>query len=125
MSQYFTMPFVCLILVITAGLSLPAITAVFVQLKNKRPRNCFYEDVDGYGTPETITRFSNGGVKTAILLFAILGNGISVVILLVLILPNGAVDQILELGLFTGAWVSACPNNSMVISDTHFVRALS
>ncbi|KAL7808977.1 P-loop containing nucleoside triphosphate hydrolase protein [Trichoderma aethiopicum] len=48
-------------------LTLPAVFALLSQIRNRSPKDNFYQDVDGTSTPEAVASFSNKWPKIAIL----------------------------------------------------------
>ncbi|KAF2827753.1 hypothetical protein CC86DRAFT_289304 [Ophiobolus disseminans] len=107
MSHPLDLPLACIALVTIASLCLPAIVTTFVQLRNHRPINRFYEDVDGCGTPESITAFSNRRCKILILVFSTFGVVVSVSIFRLEILRGGNYDRKLETGVMAGSWYAS------------------
>ena len=105
MSQSVDLPLVFAALAIIASSCLPAIAAILTQLRSNRPRDRFYEDADGHGTPETIAKFSNRGSKIVILFFSASGFGTSVAILVLEVLGKASYERRLETGLLTSSWV--------------------
>jgi len=106
MSQPIDLPLACAVLFIIVSSCLPAITGLFTQLYNNAPRNYFYEDVDGCGTPESIALFSNRSYKNVIIFFSASGFGISVALLILECSGRANYGTKLEAGIFTSAWVS-------------------
>ncbi|CAG9962913.1 unnamed protein product [Clonostachys byssicola] len=86
--------------------ALPAATALIVQLREGKPRNRFYEDADGTATPEALARFSNRGVKAAIVFFSLCGVGSSTAILVRSSFIEQGNQWLLEYGFVIGAWAS-------------------
>lgn len=85
--------------------ALPAVTALVVQLREGKPRNRFYEDADGTATPESLARFSNRGVKAAIVFFSFCGVGSSTAVLVRSSFIEQSNQWLLEYGFVIGAWV--------------------
>ncbi|UKZ75371.1 hypothetical protein TrVFT333_003054 [Trichoderma virens FT-333] len=56
-------------------LSLPAVFALLTQIRNRTPKDNFYQDVDGTSTPEAVASFSNKWPKVAILLLSLTSFG--------------------------------------------------
>jgi hypothetical protein len=106
MSHPLDLPLACIALVAITSLCLPAMATAFAQLRNNWPINRFYEDVDGCGTPESITVFSNRQCKIWILVFSTFGFVVSISILLLEILGGGNYDRKLETGIMASSWVS-------------------
>ncbi|KAK7224969.1 hypothetical protein V2G26_012972 [Clonostachys chloroleuca] len=84
--------------------ALPAVTALVVQLREGKPRNRFYEDADGTATPESLARFSNRGVKAAIVFFSFCGVGSSTAVLVRSSFIEQSNQWLLEYGFVIGAW---------------------
>lgn len=78
------------------------------QWRSGKPRDRFYEDVDGTATPETIAEFSNKGIKTILLLFSIIGISSSVGYLTLVCLHKVSDGWVLQSSLHTASWV--CSN---------------
>ncbi|KAL6813453.1 P-loop containing nucleoside triphosphate hydrolase protein [Trichoderma sp. SZMC 28013] len=55
--------------------SLPAVFALLAQIRNRTPKDNFYQDVDGTSTPEAVASFSNKWPKVAILLLSLTSFG--------------------------------------------------
>jgi hypothetical protein len=106
MSHPLDLPLAYIALVTIVSLCLPAMATSFVQLQDNTPINRFYEDVDGCGTPESITSFSNRRCKILILLFSISGVIVSVFLFLLEILGGENSDRKLETGVMASSWVS-------------------
>jgi hypothetical protein len=92
-------------LAITTSLCLPAVATFLNELRYNRPRDRFYEDRDGCGTPDTIAKFSNRSFKFAILFLSAMGLSISLVILILEYLGRANYEWRLETGLLTSSWV--------------------
>ena len=86
----------------------PAVVAIIKQLRNRKPKDNFYQDIDGKSTPEAIAAFSTRLPKTIIVGLSILGAGTSIATSILCTLGNGSRDSILENWLTTASWVS-CP----------------
>lgn len=90
------------------GLSgLPGLFAILAQIRNRTPKDNFYEDIDGKATPESIAAFSNTRPKVAILTLSVLGLGLSVAISVLDTLHPTYDGMLLPNWLFTGTWVSS------------------
>lgn len=85
---------------------LPGLFAILSQIRNRTPKDNFYEDLDGKATPESIAAFSNKKPKTAILLLSILGVGLSVAVSVLATLNPTRDDLLLPNWLYTATWVS-------------------
>jgi len=106
MNQPIDLPLASAVLVIIVSSCLPAITGLLIQLYNNAPRNYFYEDADGCGTPESVALFSNRSCKNIILFFSAAGFGISVALVILECSGTANHGTKLEAGIFTSAWVS-------------------
>ncbi|KAK1597465.1 ABC transporter [Colletotrichum navitas] len=62
---------------VVALTSVPALVGLVKQFRTRRPKDHFYEDVDGKSTAESSAAFSNRWPKTFIFLFALLGLAVS------------------------------------------------
>lgn len=97
------------VLALAALSSIPAVFALAFRLRDRKPKDRFYEDADGSSTPEALARFSNRRSKAAILLFSALGAGISIAILALSVISDDDGDEesrVLEHGLLAATWVS-------------------
>lgn len=89
------------------GLSaLPAIFAILAQLRNRTPKDNFYQDVDGKSTPQIIAAFSTRLPKTLILSLSTIGLGTSIAVALLSTLQHSQHGLFLENWLSTASWVS-------------------
>lgn len=79
---------------------------VFRQLRIGKPKDWFYEDVDGYATPKALAEFSCRGIKVAVLLFSAIGTGTSIAGLVLSTVYKFRHGFLLENGLNAAAWVS-------------------
>ncbi|KAM0262906.1 hypothetical protein ACHAQJ_001499 [Trichoderma viride] len=75
---YLVLPLSIAGLTIVGLSSLPAVFALLSQIRNRTPKDNFYQDIDGTSTPEAIAAFSNKWSKLAILLLSLIGFGASV-----------------------------------------------
>lgn len=99
------------------GLSaVPAVSAIVSQLRNRTPKDNFYEDIDGKSTPEAIAAFSNRAPKIFILVFSIVGLGTSIAISVLSSLNLGQDELVGENWLVFGAWVSPPPQRQSIPS---------
>ena len=92
-----------------AGLStIPGVLAFLAQLRERTPKDNFYEDEDGKSTPEAVAAFSQKWQKFTVSLVAAIGFGTSLAVSLVSLLgPHHDHDVLgLENWLATAAWVS-------------------
>ncbi|KAF1996082.1 P-loop containing nucleoside triphosphate hydrolase protein [Amniculicola lignicola CBS 123094] len=64
-------------LVIASIFTLVALRAVYLQYHDGKPKDRFYQDIDGSATPEAIASLSSRRVKFAILYYSILGTATS------------------------------------------------
>jgi len=78
---------------------------LFSDLRENRPRDRFYVDSDGDGTPDTIAKFSNRHNKIAILSFSALGVFASSTLFMVEYLEKGDHEQKVKSALVAGSWV--------------------
>ncbi|KAL7943262.1 P-loop containing nucleoside triphosphate hydrolase protein [Trichoderma barbatum] len=60
--------------------SLPAVFALLSQIRNRTPKDNFYQDIDGTSTPEAVASFSNRWPKIAILAFSLISFGTSLAV---------------------------------------------
>ncbi|KAF5008190.1 hypothetical protein FDECE_5523 [Fusarium decemcellulare] len=104
MSQTLSVALNCVALTIAALSAFVALLAVFSQLRSGKPKDRFYEDVDGIATPDSLVRFSNKGAKTGILLFSACGAGTSIGSLVLSSLSKVKDGSIVENGLQMAAW---------------------
>lgn len=82
----------------------PAIVAILAQLRNRTPRDNFYEDRDGKATPESIAAFSNRRPKIVILLLSSVGAGTSIAIAILSTIDRAKYGFFLENWLTAAAW---------------------
>ncbi|KAF4472248.1 ATP-dependent bile acid permease [Fusarium albosuccineum] len=104
MSQTLSVALSSVALTIAALSAFVALLAVFGQLRSGKPKDRFYEDVDGIATPESLAKFSNKGAKTGILLSSACGAGTSIGSLVLLSLSKVKNESILKSGLQVAAW---------------------
>ncbi|KAH7320049.1 P-loop containing nucleoside triphosphate hydrolase protein [Stachybotrys elegans] len=72
------MPLAAAGLAVVGLASLPGLSAIASQIRNKTPKDNFYEDIDGKSTPEALAAFSNKASKAAILILSINGFALSI-----------------------------------------------
>ncbi|KAK2023512.1 ABC transporter [Colletotrichum zoysiae] len=92
---------------VVALTSVPALAGLVKQFKTRRPKDHFYEDVDGKSTAESSAAFSNRWPKTLIFLFALLGLAVSIAnsVVAVSSLHTGRYDSLFVADwLATGTW---------------------
>lgn len=53
--------------------TIPGALAIQTQIRDRTPKDNFYQDQDGVSTPEALAAFSNRTPKTTILLLSVLG----------------------------------------------------
>ncbi|KAI5467371.1 P-loop containing nucleoside triphosphate hydrolase protein [Mariannaea sp. PMI_226] len=99
-----TLPLTCFGLATVALSAFPALTAIFTQLRNRTPKDNFYEDEDGKATPESIASFSNRRSKMVILLLSSGGIGTSIAIAVLSTLDRTKDTLFLENWLTAAAW---------------------
>lgn len=85
--------------------SVPAVSALVVQLTTREPRSDTYEDEDGKATPESIKAYSAKWPKAFIVLFALLASATSIATAISTTLHAGKDDLFLENWLSAGASV--------------------
>lgn len=107
MSEAFMLPLTGAGLAVVALSASPAILAILTQISNRTPKDNFYEDHDGQGTPESIAAFSNRRTKSTILLLSALGLGTSIAVSVLSSLQQAKYGLFLENWLITAAWVSS------------------
>ncbi|KAK1994844.1 ABC transporter [Colletotrichum falcatum] len=88
---------------VVALTSVPALAGLVKQLRTRRPKDHFYEDVDGKSTAESSAAFSNRWPKTLIFLFAFLGLAVSLANSIVSTTSLGAGKSD---GLFIADWLA-------------------
>ena len=91
---------------ITALSTVPGFLAFLAQWRDRKPKDNFYQDVDGKATPESNAAFSNKSQKLAILSLSITGLGLSIAISVLATLNHTAGEHLLEDWFSTGALVS-------------------
>ncbi|TQN66171.1 ABC transporter ATP-binding protein/permease VMR1, partial [Colletotrichum shisoi] len=91
-------------LAVAALLSSVAAYNVFRQLRIGKPKDCFYEDVDGCATPKALAEFSSRGIKVAVLLFSAIGTGTSIAGLVLSTVYKFRHGFLLENSLNAAAW---------------------
>jgi hypothetical protein len=90
------------------GLStLPAVFALLHQIRNRTPKDNFYQDVDGTSTPEAVASFSNKWPKIAILVSSLAAFGPSLALSSLSTLHSDQDDLLIPNWLATAALV--CP----------------
>ena len=101
-------------LAVVGAATLPGISAIVVQNRNRTPKDNFYEDIDGKSTPEAVAAFSQKIPKTAILLLSVVGFGLSVAISVLSTLNSGPHGLFVVNWLSTATWVSAVESCGVV-----------
>ncbi|KAJ3541459.1 hypothetical protein NM208_g4600 [Fusarium decemcellulare] len=104
MSQTLSVALSSVALAIVAFLAFVALLVVFGQWRSGKPKDRFYEDVDGTATPESLAKFSNKGAKTGILFFSACGAGTSIGSLVLSSLSKLKDGSVVENGLQMAAW---------------------
>ncbi|KAL2675266.1 hypothetical protein Neosp_011449 [[Neocosmospora] mangrovei] len=89
-------------LALVALATTPALVAVIAQLRNRTPKDHFYEDEDGKSTPESIAAFSNRLPKAFILASSTIGFGTWIATSIFSSLELSS--KLLENWLIAGAW---------------------
>ncbi|KAF7558292.1 hypothetical protein G7046_g5857 [Stylonectria norvegica] len=84
--------------------ALPALIAILKQVRNRTPKDNFYEDEDGKSTPEAIAAFSNRVIKIVILGLSLVGVGTSIAITVLHTLQHTQDGSLLEKLLSTASW---------------------
>jgi hypothetical protein len=107
MSEGLVLPLTSVGLAFVALCASPAIIAILTQLRDRTPKDNFYEDRDGKATPESIAAFSNRRPKTVILLLSSVGAGTSIAIAILSTIDRVKYGSFLENWLIAAAWVSA------------------
>lgn len=117
MNQDAILPLAAVGLGIVGLASLPGLSAIRTQIRNRTPRDNFYEDVDGKSTPEAIAAFSQKREKIAILVLASLSFDTSIAVSILSTL-NVSHD-----GLLLVNWLSTATSVSVKLSpkDGHFI----
>ncbi|KAJ3529707.1 hypothetical protein NM208_g9637 [Fusarium decemcellulare] len=103
-SDNFTVPVTGTGLAIVALATAPALGAVIAQLRDRTPKDNFYEDVDGQSTPESIAAFSNRRPKISILAFSTVGFGTAIAISVLSAINPPSNVLLLENWLTAGGW---------------------
>ncbi|PNY26446.1 ATP-dependent bile acid permease [Tolypocladium capitatum] len=106
MGEYMLLPLSAAALGITGLASIPAVFAILSQIRNRTPKDNFYEDKDGKSTPEAIAAFSNKVPKTVIVLLSILGFASTAVVSVLTTLDSARHDLFLESWLMTASWAA-------------------
>ncbi|GAB0131908.1 hypothetical protein EsDP_00000361 [Epichloe bromicola] len=91
---------------VTGLIALPALFAQLSQVRDRTPRDNFYQDVDGKSTPETMAAFSNTKPKVCLLVFSVTGFGLSVAVTVLSILHPLGDGLALENWLSNGCWAA-------------------
>jgi hypothetical protein len=91
-------------LALVAVATTPALVAVIAQLRQRTPKDHFYEDEDGKSTPESTAAFSNRLPKASILASSTIGFGTWIAVSVFSSLELSS--KLLENWLIAGAWVS-------------------
>ncbi|KAG6263206.1 hypothetical protein E4U49_002474 [Claviceps purpurea] len=91
---------------VTCLSSLPGLFALLAQLRDRTPRDNFYEDVDGKSTPESMAAFSNKAPKICLLISSVIGFGLSIAATISSILDPLGDDLVLENWLSNGCWAA-------------------
>ncbi|RFU76757.1 abc transporter, transmembrane domain, type 1 [Trichoderma arundinaceum] len=100
---YLVLPLSIAGLAIVGLSSLPAVVALLSQIRNRTPKDNFYQDIDGTSTPEAIASFSNRWPKVALLLLSLTGFGTSVALSVLSTLRSGKDDLFIPNWLITAA----------------------
>jgi hypothetical protein len=103
---YLVLPFSITGLTIVGLLSLPGVFALLSQIRNRTPKDNFYQDIDGTSTPEAVASFSNKWPKFAILLLSLTSFGASVALSVLSSLHSDKDDLFVPNWLITAALVS-------------------
>lgn len=90
----------------TGVAGIPSLLAILAQVRNRTPKDNFYEDIDGKSTPESSAAFSNTKPKLAILFLSAAGFGLSLAVSVLGFLHPLRDGLILPNWLLTGIWVS-------------------
>lgn len=94
-------------LVVAGLLSLPAVSALLVQIRNRTPKDNFYQDIDGTSTPEAVAAFSNKWPKAAVLGLSLASFGPSIALSVLSSIHSAKDDLFLPNWLTTAALVSS------------------
>lgn len=86
--------------------SLPAVFALLAQIRNRTPKDNFYQDIDGTSTPEAVASFSNKWPKVSILLWSLTSFGSSLALSVLSSLHLKKDDLFVSNWLITAALVS-------------------
>lgn len=126
MNRSCTVEMSCAALAVAVPCVIVALHAVLGQLRSNRPKDRFYEDRDGFATPEAMAKFSTKQVKFLILLLSTSGAG-SFAGSLVLSPPYRVRhSQVMGNILYLAAWVSYVPRTtSEFISHIVLLRVSS
>ena len=106
MSQTFSVALNGVTLAIAVSSTVLALHAVLKQLQSGKPKDRFYEDIDGVATPKSLAKFFNKGPKIAILFFSVCGLSTSLGVLVLSTLQKGKNGSVPDNSLRTASWVS-------------------
>lgn len=107
---YLVLPLSIAGLAVVGLLSLPAVFALLSQIRNRTPKDNFYQDIDGTSTPEAVASFSNRWPKVAILVLSLTSFGPS---LALSVLSSLHLDKD---GLFVPNWLITAALVSLIVS---------
>lgn len=94
-------PLALVALGVTVVVNLRGFTAFVTQIRNRTPKDNFYEDEDGKSTPESMAAFSNAWPKFNTIALSLLGLAISAWTLI-----TGKNDELCADWYLTIVWVS-------------------
>lgn len=102
-----------IVLISATGLGVAALTAIpgffalQAQIRNRTPKDNFYEDEDGKATPESIAAFSNTRRKSITLVFSITAFATQLAVAVLALLGGSHNGASLQDWLIMGSWVNA------------------
>lgn len=100
------LPLTAAVLAIVGLSTSPAVFASINQLRNRTPKDNFYEDADGKSTPETVAAYSSRRPKLLIITFSAIGLATSIAISVLSIFNQPTHYGLIETWLTTASWVS-------------------
>ncbi|XP_044719937.1 ABC transporter domain-containing protein [Hirsutella rhossiliensis] len=91
---------------ITCLATVPGALAILTQIRNRTPKDNFYQDEDGTSTPEALAAFSNKAPKTAIVVLSILGFASLTAVSILTTVDSSHHGLFLETWLATASWAA-------------------
>lgn len=106
-------------LAVAAATTVPAVSAIWTQIRSRAPKDNFYEDHDGIATPEAIATFSNKPSKFAIAFLASSTAALSSALSILTTIDSASHNLFLPTWLTTAAWVSFSSLWSWIVQQSN------